>query len=148
MSVSTLTGTSPTRSGGSGGPALQLNNVSKVFGRGLEQTVALAGREPEVARGEFLTVVGASGCGKSTLLNLIARLDQPTAGQIVVDGKVALMFQEATLLPWLTARQNVELALKLAGVPKAERPTGRTPCSSSSGSTAPPTSAPTSCPAA
>jgi NitT/TauT family transport system ATP-binding protein len=121
MSVSTVTGTSPTRSGGSGGPALQLNNVSKVFGRGHDQTVALEDVTLSVARGEFLTVVGASGCGKSTLLNLVASLDQPTAGQIAVDGNVALMFQEATLFPWLTARQNVELALKLAGVPRDER---------------------------
>ncbi len=121
MSVSTLTGTSPARFGGSGGPALQINNVSKVFGRGVEQTVALQDVSLQVARGEFLTVVGASGCGKSTLLNLVARLDQPTLGQIVVDGKVALMFQEATLLPWLTAQQNIELALKLAGTPKADR---------------------------
>ena len=121
MSVSTLTGTSPTRFGGSGGAALQINNVSKVFGRGVEQTVALQDVTLQVARGEFLTIVGASGCGKSTLLNLVARLDQPTLGQIVVDGKVALMFQEATLLPWLTAQQNIELALKLAGTPKAER---------------------------
>jgi NitT/TauT family transport system ATP-binding protein len=121
VSVSTITGTSPTRSGGSGGAPLRINNVTKVFGRGPERTVALEDVTLTVERGEFLTVVGASGCGKSTLLNLIARLDQPTMGQIVVDGKVALMFQEATLLPWLTAQQNVELALKLAGTPKAER---------------------------
>ncbi len=70
----------------------------------------------EVSKGEFLTVVGASGCGKSTLLNLIAGLDSPSAGSIDVDGKVALMFQDATLLPWLTAVQNIKLALKLQGV--------------------------------
>ncbi len=70
----------------------------------------------EVSKGEFLTVVGASGCGKSTLLNLIAGLDSPTAGTIEVTGKVALMFQDATLLPWLTAVQNIKLALKLQGV--------------------------------
>jgi NitT/TauT family transport system ATP-binding protein len=74
----------------------------------------------EVSKGEFLTVVGASGCGKSTLLNLIAGLDKPSSGSIDVDGKVALMFQDATLLPWLTAVQNIKLALKLRGVKEPE----------------------------
>ncbi len=121
MSASTLAGTSAGRSREPGAVALQLNNVSKVFGRGVEQTAALQDVTLQVPRGEFLTIVGASGCGKSTLLNLIARLDRPTLGHIVVDGKVALMFQEATLLPWLTAQQNIELALKLAGTAKSAR---------------------------
>lgn len=73
-----------------------------------------------VSQGEFLTAVGASGCGKSTLLNLIAGLDSPTTGSIEVDGKIALMFQDATLLPWLTAVQNIKLALKLAGAKEPE----------------------------
>jgi len=75
-----------------------------------------------VRRGEFVTVVGASGCGKSTLLSILAGLDRPTSGEAGVHGAaVALMFQDASLLPWLTAAQNVELALRLHGVPKAER---------------------------
>jgi NitT/TauT family transport system ATP-binding protein len=102
-------------------PIVRIRNVSKTFGQGEEATYALQDVSLDVAAGEFLTVVGASGCGKSTLLNLIAGLDRPSAGSIEVDGKVAFMFQEATLLPWLTARQNVELALKLRQVPKRER---------------------------
>jgi NitT/TauT family transport system ATP-binding protein len=102
-------------------PILRVNAVSKVFGRGEDAMYALKDVSLEVAPGEFVTVVGASGCGKSTLLNLIARLDEPTAGSIDVGGKVAFMFQEATLLPWLTARQNVELALKLSHVAKRDR---------------------------
>jgi NitT/TauT family transport system ATP-binding protein len=83
---------------------------------------ALENVDLTVADREFLCIVGASGCGKSTLLNLISRLDTPTEGTIDTGGrKVAFMFQEATLLPWLTAGQNVELALKLRGVPRAER---------------------------
>jgi NitT/TauT family transport system ATP-binding protein len=74
-----------------------------------------------VGRGDLVCVVGASGCGKSTLLNLIAGLDQPTAGEIEVDGRTALMFQESALFPWLTVSKNVELALKLRGVAKVER---------------------------
>ncbi|MGX5697857.1 ABC transporter ATP-binding protein [Agromyces soli] len=75
-----------------------------------------------VEEGEFVCLLGASGCGKSTLLNLIAGLDQPTSGSIEVPGDgAAVMFQESALMPWLTARRNVELALRLRGVPRAER---------------------------
>jgi NitT/TauT family transport system ATP-binding protein len=104
------------------GPAIQIRGVSKVFGRGRDATTALSGVDLDVAEKEFLCVVGASGCGKSTLLNLISGLDTPTSGTIDTRGhKVAFMFQDATLLPWLTAGQNVDLALKLRGVPRSER---------------------------
>jgi NitT/TauT family transport system ATP-binding protein len=97
--------------------------VSKAFGRGVDTTAALAAVDLDVAENEFLCVVGASGCGKSTLLNLIAGLDKPSAGSIDTGGRrVAFMFQEATLFPWLTAGQNVDLALKLRGCPKSKRP--------------------------
>jgi NitT/TauT family transport system ATP-binding protein len=102
-------------------PVLRIRDVSKVFGRGSETTVALQDVSLDVLPGEFVTIVGASGCGKSTLLNLIAGLDRPTAGTLEAGRKTAFMFQEATLLPWLTARQNVEIALKLAKVPKSTR---------------------------
>jgi NitT/TauT family transport system ATP-binding protein len=75
----------------------------------------------EVAAGELVCLVGASGCGKSTLLNLVAGLDRPSAGTVSAQGRVALMFQEAALFPWLTVRSNVELAMRLRGVGKAER---------------------------
>ena len=104
------------------GTAIAIQGVSKVFGRGEDATIALQSVDLRVAEREFLCIVGASGCGKSTLLNLIAGLDRPTAGAIDTGGrKVAFMFQEATLFPWLTAGQNVDLALKLRGVPRAER---------------------------
>lgn len=101
--------------------AIQAENLGVVFGQGENQTEALKGVNLDVNDGEFLTVVGASGCGKSTLLNLMAGLDQPTSGSISVAHRTALMFQDATLLPWLSARGNVELALKLNGIGKAER---------------------------
>jgi NitT/TauT family transport system ATP-binding protein len=104
------------------GTAIRIQGVSKSFGRGRERTVALEGVDLDVGEKEFLCIVGASGCGKSTLLNLIAGLDKPTSGTIDTGGrKVSFMFQEATLFPWLTAGQNVDLALKMRGVPKARR---------------------------
>lgn len=101
--------------------ALSLQGVSKVYGRGSRAVPALDHIDLSVAPGEFLCVVGASGCGKSTMLNLIAGLDQPTAGRVDVHGRTGLMFQEAALFPWLSVAGNVDLALKLRGVAKAER---------------------------
>jgi len=121
MTIRTRGATPPTHSGGPGAAVLELRGVTKVFGRGDAQTVALQGVDLRVERGQFVTVVGASGCGKSTMLNLIAGLERPTEGTITVDGNVAFMFQDPTLLPWLTARQNVDLALRLAGVERARR---------------------------
>jgi NitT/TauT family transport system ATP-binding protein len=106
----------------SGGPAVTITGVSKEFGAGKGHTVALHDVDMTVHEGEFLCLVGASGCGKSTLLNLIAGLDVPSAGSVDVGGrKVAFMFQESTLFPWLTLEQNVDLALKLQGQPRSER---------------------------
>ena len=101
--------------------AVTLRGVRKVFGGSGEAATVLQDLDLDVAPGEFLAVVGGSGCGKSTLLSLVAGLVEPTAGTVRVGGKVALMFQEATLLPWLTAAKNVELALKLQGVARRER---------------------------
>ena len=102
--------------------AIRVSEVSKVFGRGGSALLALDRLSLEVAPGEFVCLIGASGCGKSTLLNLVAGLDAPTSGEISTGGqRVALMFQEPALFPWLTAARNVELALRASGVPKAER---------------------------
>jgi NitT/TauT family transport system ATP-binding protein len=101
---------------------VQITGVRKDFGKGDERMSALTGVDITIEEGDFLCVVGASGCGKSTLLNLIADLDQPTAGTVDVGGrKVAFMFQDATLFPWLTAGENIDLALKLRGVPRPQR---------------------------
>lgn len=102
-------------------PAIEIIDVVKQFGHGHGRVVALDGVSLSVSRGEFVCIVGASGCGKSTLLSLVAGLDQPTSGRLVAGGRVALMFQDAALLPWRTAAGNVELALALRGVPRRER---------------------------
>lgn len=103
------------------GGAVHIESVSKVFGRGNDAVAALDNIDLHVAPGEFLCLVGASGCGKSTLLNLIAGLDRPSAGQVRSEGRTTLMFQESALFPWLTVGANVNLALKLRGVPRSER---------------------------
>jgi len=103
-----------------------IDNVSKVYGVAGASTHALDDISLTVTEGEFVCLLGASGCGKSTLLNLVAGLDRPSAGTITVGGaagdtSTALMFQESALFPWLTARGNVELPLKIRKLPKAQR---------------------------
>ncbi len=100
---------------------LRLSGLGKVFGSGAGRVVALDGVDLDIAPGEFVAVVGGSGCGKSTMLAVAAGLEEPTSGSVTAVGGVALMFQESNLLPWLTAAQNVELALRLRGIDKPER---------------------------
>ncbi|PDQ36297.1 MAG: sulfate ABC transporter ATP-binding protein [Candidatus Lumbricidophila eiseniae] len=101
-------------------PAIRIERVGKRFGTG---PVVLDDVNLDIAAGEFVCVLGASGCGKSTLLDLIAGLDRPSSGAITTaEGGAAVMFQESALMPWLTAAGNVELALRLRGIPRADRP--------------------------
>ncbi len=102
-------------------PAISVEGVSKRHGRGPGAVVALDGISLTIGAGEIVCLVGASGCGKSTLLNLVVGLDSPTAGTTSVSGRPTLMFQESALFPWLTVSANVELALRLRGVPRGER---------------------------
>ncbi|QRN79543.1 MAG: ABC transporter ATP-binding protein [Nocardiopsis sp. BM-2018] len=102
--------------------AVEIDRISKVFGRGRAAVTAIDGMCVSVDTGDFLAIVGASGCGKSTLLSLIAGLEQPTSGAVETgDHKVAMMFQEAALFPWLTVGANIEVPMKVNKVPKAER---------------------------
>lgn len=123
MAITTLTKT-PAVEDAAVSHVARLDHVSKSFGRPGAQQLVLDDISLDVAPGEFVTLLGASGCGKSTLLNLVAGLDKPSAGAIgTPGGRPALMFQEHALFPWLTAGRNIELALRMRGLPKAERRT-------------------------
>jgi NitT/TauT family transport system ATP-binding protein len=100
-------------------PLLALRGVGMRFPNG---TRALERFDLEVSRGEFLSLLGPSGCGKSTVLRLVAGLAAPTEGQVVRPGgmRVAVVFQEPTLMPWASAFDNVWLPLRLAGRSAAE----------------------------
>jgi NitT/TauT family transport system ATP-binding protein len=103
----------------SGQTAIRIEQLGKRFGAG---PLVLDDVNLSIETGEFVCLLGASGCGKSTLLSLVAGLDAPTAGQIDTEGhKIAMMFQEPALFPWLTVSANVEMALRVQGVAKRER---------------------------
>ena len=112
-------------------PKLQLQHVTKEFSiRG--QKCGLTAVEDisiDVAAGEFLVLVGPSGCGKSTLLDLLGGLSEPSSGRILLDGNPisgpgldrGIVFQQYALLPWRTARKNIEFGLEAKGLPARQR---------------------------
>ncbi|MEU1810018.1 ABC transporter ATP-binding protein [Micromonospora sp. WMMD1076] len=116
-----MTSTSTTPRSATGSVALR--GVTKVYGQGEQAVLALDGLSLDIAPGEFVCMVGASGCGKSTLLNLVAGLDRASGGAIELGEGVnpGLMFQEPALFPWLTVEGNVEVPLKLRGLPRDQR---------------------------
>jgi putative ABC transport system ATP-binding protein len=119
-------------------PLIRARGLTKAYRKGAVEVVPLAALDLDVPRGEFLALMGPSGSGKTTLLNLIAGIDQPTAGSLHVAGTdlgrlprsalarwradtVGYVFQLYHLLPVLTAWENVELPLLLHPLPAAER---------------------------
>jgi NitT/TauT family transport system ATP-binding protein len=108
------------------GIAVSLRGVTKVYDSGV---VALGPLDLEVRNGEFVSLLGPSGCGKSTVLRLIAGLNAPTSGVLGVSCRtgqaraghsIGFVFQEPTLMPWTSVRENVRLPLKLAKMPVVE----------------------------
>jgi sulfonate transport system ATP-binding protein len=108
---------------------LSFLGVGKSFATGSGAIVeALRDVSFDVGAGEFVCLIGPSGCGKSTILNLLAGLERPDEGEVLLDGAPvtdpgpdrALLFQDPALFPWLSVRGNVEYALKLRGTPSAD----------------------------
>lgn len=108
---------------------LEARNIVKRFDHNGNPVVALNGINLKVDEGDFVCIVGPSGCGKSTFLNIIAGLEKPDSGEILLNGKAittpgpdrTMVFQEGALFPWLKVVDNVEFGLKIAGIPKNER---------------------------
>lgn len=110
---------------------LELKNVCKGFGPPSDRTEVLTDINLSVEKNEFIAVIGFSGSGKSTLMSLLAGLEQPDKGQVLLDGKpvtgpgpqLGIMFQNYSLLPWLSVFGNIEIAVKqvFPKMKKAER---------------------------
>lgn len=107
-------------------PAIEVLSAEKIYSNG---TRALLPVNLTINQGEFITLLGPSGCGKSTLLKMVAGLVEPSDGKLMLwrrDSRekaqhpLSFVFQEATLMPWSSVRNNVRLPLELAGVPRAE----------------------------
>ena len=117
---------------------IELQNVCRTFTVGDQQVAALRDIDLRVDGGEYISIMGPSGSGKSTLLNMLGLLDRPSSGSYLLDGgnvtdlddeqqarvrreKIGFVFQSFHLVPRLTAAQNVELPMILAGIPSEER---------------------------
>jgi len=108
--------------------AIEIKSVSKSYVMNRKQSVlALHNIDLAVSEGEFVALLGPSGCGKSTLLHLVAALEEPSTGSILIDGKppailrdrhqLGIAFQDHALLPWLSVSANISLPFKIAGCP-------------------------------
>jgi NitT/TauT family transport system ATP-binding protein len=110
---------------------LELRNVTKGFEgiNGASSVTALENINLNIEEGQFVCFVGPSGCGKTTLLNILAGLDKPTSGEVILNGQPVretgpdriMVFQENALFPWLKVIDNVEFGLKMAGIEKEKR---------------------------
>jgi len=110
--------------------AIEISHVRQVFRTTGPDVVAIADVSLDIRPGRFVVLVGPSGCGKSTLLMMLAGLQRPTSGTILINDapieqpdpdRVGVVFQEASLFPWLTAEENIEFPLALRGVARVER---------------------------
>jgi NitT/TauT family transport system ATP-binding protein len=105
-------------------PKVEIHGVTKIFADAATPVTALDDVSLTINKGEFFCLLGDSGCGKSTLLQMLAGFDRPTAGTIAVDGeavkepsyKRGVVFQGSSLLPWLSARDNIAIGLKIRNV--------------------------------
>ena len=110
-------------------PYCKIDHVDKSFTRGSNETQVLSNITFDVKKGEYVSIIGHSGCGKSTLLNIVAGLTPPTAGGVILEGHEvnepgpdrAVVFQNHSLLPWLTVYDNVKLAVDKVFASKKSR---------------------------
>jgi NitT/TauT family transport system ATP-binding protein len=108
---------------------LEVRSVNQMYGSGERRFTAVQNINLSMKEGEFVALVGPSGCGKSTLLRIITGLNKPSSGVVLyrdnvltgVNPHATIVFQTFALFPWLTVQKNVELALKVRGIPAAER---------------------------
>ena len=123
-----VTMSNPTSLPAAAGNQLSIREVSRTFvSPGGQRTQALLPVDFEVCKNDFVTILGPSGCGKSTLLRIVAGLDFPTSGQVLLDGARitgpgadrGVVFQSYTLFPWLTVEQNIRFGLRERGVSEA-----------------------------
>lgn len=111
------------------GPKVEIDAVGKVFGTGNEAFRAIERIDLDVYQNEFVSIVGTSGCGKSTLLNMVGGLDEPSEGEIRIDGipvdgpgrNRGFVFQSYSLFEWMTVRQNIRFALEKSTLSRAEK---------------------------
>lgn len=120
-------------------PAIEAIGVSKIYGHGQTEVIALNDVSLSVARGEVIALLGPSGAGKSTLLTAMALINPPTSGRIVIDGELVMdgevakidlrafrrqhlgfVFQKANLIPFLTALENVQVAMEINDMPSSD----------------------------
>ena len=107
---------------------LTIRGVTKRFAVGDDEVEALAPVDLTIPRGEFVCMIGASGCGKSTLLRIIAGFEEPTTGEVAIDGKPVtgpgsdrgMVFQDYALFPWMTVRQNISFGPRQRHLPREE----------------------------
>lgn len=124
--------------GNPGTPLLEARGVTRVFGKGIGAVTALKGASLSVGQGRLIALKGRSGSGKTTLLNIMAALDDPTEGAVFYGGRdggkmsdrqknemrrreIGLIFQSFALVPYMTAYENVDFGLRIAGIPAQER---------------------------
>src|SRR5512139_1870518 len=108
---------------------LEVRSVNQMYGSGERRFTAVQNINVSMREGEFVALVGPPGCGKSTLLRIITGLNKPSSGVVLyrdnvvsgVNPYATIVFQTFALFPWLTVQQNVELALKVRGIPQSER---------------------------
>jgi ABC-type lipoprotein export system ATPase subunit len=129
-------------SAGNGSNALSARGLFKIYKEGATETVALRGADLEVRRSEFVSLVGPSGSGKSTLLTILGGLALPSAGSVLMDGRditrldeseraqvraasLGIVFQKGNLVPFLSALENVELAMRIHGRKPGDRARAR-----------------------